>query len=286
MSFTGLFAIGVSSLTAFAKGIESISSNVANSDTTGYKRIRTDFEALLPTARSSAGLVSPGSAGTGVAAASRQLFSEQGAIARTSAATNLAIAGDGYFVVSRTPGTNSADTLLYTRAGDFTTDAAGNLVNSAGFYLQGTASAAGGAIGAQGLQTVNVNRVPSGADPATLGALVSVAVGADGAVTATYASGVQSAIFRIPLALFVNEDGLDLADRTAAVATALSGEAEFVAAGSGRAGAVEGAALELSTVDLGAEFSSLIATQRAYATGARILSTADELWRTLVGTAA
>jgi flagellar hook protein FlgE len=73
MSFTSIFAIGVSSLTAFSRGIESISSNVANSDTTGYKRIRTDFEALLPTAKSSAGLVSPGAAGTGVSASARLL---------------------------------------------------------------------------------------------------------------------------------------------------------------------------------------------------------------------
>ncbi len=286
MSFTGIFAIGVSSLAAFAKGIESISSNVANSDTTGYKRIRTDFSALLPTAQSSAGPVSAGAAGTGVVAAPRQLFSEQGAIARTATSTNLAIAGDGYFVVSRTPGAVSAGDLFYTRAGDFAADAAGNLVNPAGFYLQGATSAAAGSVSAQGLQTVNVNRLPAGADQATLGALVRVEIAADGALNATYANGSISTIFRIPVALFVNEDGLDLADRTAVGVSARSGAAEIVAAGSGRAGAIEGAALEASTVDIGEEFSALIATQRAYATGARILSTADELWRTLVSTAA
>lgn len=286
MSFTSIFAIGVSSLTAFARGIESISSNVANSDTAGYKRIRTDFEALLPTARSGGGLVSPGAAGTGAAAGARQLFGEQGAIARDTQSTHVAVAGDGYFIVSRTPDAASAGDLLFTRAGDFAPDADGNLVNAAGFYLQGAAASAGGAVSLQGLQTINVNRVPAGADPALLGALAGIDIASDGAVNATYASGAVHTIFRIPLALFVNEDGLELADRTAVRATAASGAAQIAAAQTGRAGAIEGSALEGSTVDLGAEFSALIATQRAYATGARILSTADDLWRTLVGTAA
>jgi flagellar hook protein FlgE len=279
MSFTGIFAIGVSSLTAFSKGIESISSNVANSDTTGYKRVRTDFETLLPTSR-----VSP--AGTGVNAAARQLFAEQGAIARGNQTTHVAVAGDGFFVVSRAPGATAAGDLLYTRAGDFRPDAEGNLVNAAGFYLQGAAATAGATISAQGLQTINVNRVPAGEDPALLGDLVSVGIAGDGAVNATYANGETHTIFRIPLALFVNEDGLALADRTAFSATAASGAAEIAGARTGRAGTIEGSALEASTVDLGAEFSALIETQRAYSTGARILRAADELWRTLVETAA
>jgi flagellar hook protein FlgE len=286
MSFTGIFAIGVSSLTAFAKGIEAISGNVANADTTGYKRVRTDFEALLSTSRNSGGFVSAGSAGSGVAAEARQLFSEQGAVTRNNQATHVAVAGAGWFIVSRTPQAASAGDLLYTRAGDFRPDANGDLVNSAGFYLQGTTSASGDSLTAQGLQTVNVNRLPAGADASSLGALVSVEIGSDGGVDATYANGSVHRIYRIPLALFTNESGLALADRTAVSVTAQSGEAEIAAAGAGRAGAIEGAALEGSTVDIGTEFSSLIATQRAYATGARILRTADELWRTLVSTAA
>ncbi len=279
MSFTGIFAIGVSSLAAFAKGIQSVSSNVANSDTTGYKRVRTDFEALLPASRANA-------AGTGVSAGPRQLLSEQGAIARDNETTHAAVAGEGFFVVSRAPGATAAGDFLYTRAGDFRPDADGNLVNAAGFYLQGTAATAGGAVSAQGLQTINLNRVPAGGDAGLLGDLVAVAIGGDGAVDATYSNGETHTIFRIPLALFVNENGLAPADRTAFSATAASGAAEIARAQSGRAGKIEGAALEASTVDLGVEFSALIATQRAYSTGARILSAADDLWRTLVGTAA
>ncbi|MFN0024257.1 MAG: flagellar hook basal-body protein [Parvularculaceae bacterium] len=287
MSFNTLFSIGVSSLSAFSAGIEAISSNVANSQTAGYKRIRTDFENLLPTtARTDGGLVSAGAAGTGVGAVARQLFGEQGAIARNSVATNLAVAGAGYFVVSQFAQATSADARLYTRAGDFTADAAGNLVNSAGYYLQGSTSAAGGALGVQGLETVNINRPPAVADPAALGGLVSVEISDAGAVDATYADGSVFTLFRIPLALFANEAGLDLAAATAVRATTQSGAAQIVAAQSGRAGAIEGSATETSTVDIGEEFSTLIATQRAYSTGARILSTADELWRTLVETAA
>ena len=105
-------------------------------------------------------------------------------------------------------------------------------------------------------------------------------------MNASYANGAMHTIYRIPLALFVNPDGLETAGRSAFRNTTLSGDARLLAAQADGAGAIEGSALEISTVDIGQEFSTLIATQRAYSTASRIISTADELWRTLVGTAA
>ena len=290
MSFSGLFSIGLSALSAFSAGLEAVSSNIANSQTTGYKRIRTDFSDLLPN-RDASLEANTGSSvtGTGVTAISRQLTSEQGSITRTNTETNAAISGDGFFIIAPdATGSRSGD-LLYTRAGDFTPDTLGNLVNSSGYYLQGAPAGASGAASTsslQGLQTININRTPAGADPAALGALTGVSIDKDGVLSAAYANGETHALYRIPLALFSNEECLDDAASTSFRATTLSGKAQVASAGAGRAGSVEGSALEISTVDIGQEFSTLISTQRAYATNARIISTADELWQTLVSTAA
>ncbi len=290
MSFSSLFSIGLSGLSAFGSGLEAVSSNIANSQTTGYKRVTTQFADLIPSdAPSFNQTVGAGVVGTGVGAVSRQLAGEQGAVSRTNAPTNVAVSGDGFFVVSEEPASTGASALLFTRAGDFAPDALGNLKNAAGYYLQGAAVGANGTVGAaslQSLETVNVNRTPAGADPAALGAMTGVAIDRDGYVLASYANGETHALFRIPLALFSNPEGLEAAERTAFRNTTLSGDARLAAARSGSAGAIEGSAVEISTVDIGQEFSTLISTQRAYSTASRVISTADELWRTLVQTAA
>jgi flagellar hook protein FlgE len=150
MSFSGLFSIGLSGLSAFSAGLEAVSSNIANSQTTGYKRIRTDFANLIPTDAPSEGQsVGAGVAGTGVTAVSRQLFGEQGAVTRTNTKTNIAVSGDGFFIVSASPASNTAASLVFTRAGDFTADALGNLVNSAGYYLQGSVAGSTGRSGSR-----------------------------------------------------------------------------------------------------------------------------------------
>jgi flagellar hook protein FlgE len=290
MSFSSLFSIGLSGLSAFGAGLEAVSSNIANSQTHGYKRVRTDFADLIPSNAPEVGQnAGAGVVGTGVAAAPRHLAGEQGAVTRTNTPTNVAISGEGFFVVSEEPVATGATTMAFTRAGDFAADALGNLKNAAGYYLQGVAVGSGGRTGAgslQGLETVNVNRAPAGAAAATLGALVSVEIDADGYVRGAYANGETHALFRIPLALFTNPEGLEAAARTAFANTTASGDPRLAAARSGNAGAIEGAALEISTVDIGQEFSTLISTQRAYSTASRIISTADDLWRTLVETAA
>ncbi|MFZ5616904.1 MAG: flagellar hook-basal body complex protein [Pseudomonadota bacterium] len=289
MSFSGLFSIGLSSLTAFSSGLEAVSSNIANSQTNGYKRVRTNFANLIPSDAPSLNVaVGAGVIGAGVVAASRQLVGEQGAIARTNAPTNVAVSGEGFFVVAEDQ-TAPASAFLFTRAGDFTPDALGNLRSAAGFYLQGAIVGAGarpGVGGLQSLETVNVNVTPAGADPAALGALTGVSIDADGYVNATYANGETYALYRIPLALFVNPEGLDEAAQTAFRSTTLSGDPRLVGARNGNAGTIEGSAVEISTVDIGQEFSTLISTQRAYSTASRVISTADELWRTLMQTAA
>jgi len=114
----------VSGMLADSNWLSSISQNVANSNTTGYKNVETDFSSLVD----QIGNGDPDYGG--VATSQVALNSLQGNIVSTSTTTDLAIQGSGFFVVS-----NSSGELFLTRNGSFTPDASGNLVNSAGYYL-------------------------------------------------------------------------------------------------------------------------------------------------------
>lgn len=283
MSVTGLFAIGVSGVNAYATSLEATAQNIANSQTVGYKRARADFADLVS--------ASTPKTGGGVSAENRVLIAEQGALTRTETATNAAISGAGFFVVAeKASGPGAVAPFLFTRAGDFAPNAAGDLVNGAGHYLQGFAlDAAGAAPGSSlsALETINIFRLPAlpagAADP---GALAGVSLTADGRLIASYENGESYALYRIPVALFTNDNGLGEGPATAFLNATAAGGMVLVNPGAGRAGHFETSAVEISTVDIGREFSTLIETQRAYATNARVLSVADALWRRIVETAA
>src|ERR1700681_4400595 len=107
--------------------LAAVSQNIANSNTTGYKDAATAFSSVVNQAGSSSY-----SAG-GVATIALSMNSLQGSVTGTATATNLAVQGNGFFVISN----SSGDTFL-TRDGSFVPDASGNLVNAAGFFLMGS----------------------------------------------------------------------------------------------------------------------------------------------------
>lgn len=129
MSLYGAMMTGVAGLNANSTALSVASSNIANVNTVGYKTAATQFSTLL----ASAGSGDPSSAS--VVALPTQNVAQQGLPISTNSPTDLAISGNGFFVVSQTAvPTGSFD---YTRAGNFTADAAGNLKNASGFYLMG-----------------------------------------------------------------------------------------------------------------------------------------------------
>ncbi len=126
----------VSGMRAQSYALENISGNIANSRTSGFKRIDTDFVDLIPDTPSNREL-----AGS-VLSRSKATTTVRGDISATSIDTNVAINGDGFFIVSKRNGGVGANltfegTDLYTRRGDFDFDANGYLVNGAGHYLKG-----------------------------------------------------------------------------------------------------------------------------------------------------
>lgn len=162
MSLYGALMTGVSGLSANSKALSISSSNIANVNTVGYKTGQAAFSTLLAAAAGSSDISS-----TGVVANQRQNISVQGLLSSTSSPTDLAISGNGFFVVAQNP--TSAQTLNYTRAGDFVPDADGNLRNSAGYYLMGWPLDSNGNIPSDrnDLSAINVNNLAGKAEATT-----------------------------------------------------------------------------------------------------------------------
>lgn len=164
MSIYGAMRTSISGMNSQADRLSSISDNVANVGTTGYKRSSTEFSTVVLQAsemqyESGAVEVRP-----------RRHVSEQGAFDYSSSVTDLAISGEGFFVVE-----NSSGSVMLTRAGAFVPDQDGNLVNSAGARLLGydLGDALGGPVanGSAGLTSVNVGALALSAQPSTSGSL-------------------------------------------------------------------------------------------------------------------
>ncbi len=164
--FMTILNTSVSGMSADSNWLSSISQNVANANTTGYKNVETDFSTMVDQ-------VASGSVeGAGVQTSTISLNSLQGSIVTSQTATNLAVQGAGFFVVS-----DSAGDLYLTRNGSFVPDASGNLVNSAGYYLMANSvqngQSATPANSLSGLQKVNVDNAGQTATPTTSGSLTA-----------------------------------------------------------------------------------------------------------------
>ncbi|EGF91443.1 flagellar hook protein flgE [Asticcacaulis biprosthecium C19] len=124
---------GVTALAANASALSTISNNIANANTTGYKRVTTNFTNLVSGTSGTATYAS-----NGVTAAVQQNMTARGELNAASSGYSLGIDGQGFFVTSDTSDAiNQGSTMLFTRDGSFNTDTSGYLRNAAGLYLQG-----------------------------------------------------------------------------------------------------------------------------------------------------
>jgi flagellar hook protein FlgE len=129
MSIFGMMRTATSGMNAQSNRLGTVGDNIANSSTAGYKRASTEFSSLI--LESGSGEYNSGSVETEV----RYGISQQGGFDFTTSATDIAISGNGFLIVSEGTDAGAADYL--TRAGSFVKDGDGYLVNSAGFYLLG-----------------------------------------------------------------------------------------------------------------------------------------------------
>ena len=192
MSLNSAMQTGVSGLAANSQALSTVSNNIANVNTVGYKQSETDFETLV----TGTGVDAAANSG-GVLALTRQLVDQQGQLTQTSSPLDLAISGQGFFVTT-TQATNvtPTDPRLFTRAGSFTVNNQGYLVNSAGLVLQGWPADANGVItpnpsSLTSLQSINVSQVGGAVSPTSqigINANLDAAQTISGAATAAGAA--------------------------------------------------------------------------------------------------
>ena len=170
MSISSAMLAGVTGLTTNSSSLAAISDNIANANTVGYKQVAVNFSSMV-----NSGSSSDYSAG-GVTGSTQQFVTQQGTLTAASSPTSLAIQGNGFFVTTGTSSANSSDQRFFTRAGDFTADQSGYLVNSAGLYLQGWPADSTGTVtpntaNLNDLAPVNILQVANTASPTTTGAI-------------------------------------------------------------------------------------------------------------------
>jgi len=230
-----------------------ISNNLANTNTTGFKRDRAVFQDLLyqtirqPGAQSSQNTQLPSglSVGTGVRVASTEKLFSQGNLTVTEDAFDMAIQGRGFFEVLKPDGG-----VAYTRDGSFQLDSQGQIVNASGYVLQPAIS------------------VPPNA--------LSVTIGEDGTVTAQLPSNsAGTQIGNVTISDFMNPAGLqsiggNLFNETAASGAPIQGTPSI-----GGLGTLIQGSVETSNVNIVEELVSMIETQRAYEISSKAISTTD-----------
>ncbi|MEQ6901956.1 flagellar hook-basal body complex protein [Nocardioides sp. YIM 152588] len=279
-----LFA-GISGLRTNQTMLDVTGNNIANANTTGFKSSSTIFSDTLSQMLTAAsggnaerGGTNPVQVGLGVQLAATSLNFNQGSAQTTGRTTDVMIQGDGFFVLA-----DGAENL-YTRAGAFTFDNSGTLVAPNGMRVQGYAlDAAGDATGAMVDVRLDLVTPPAGVE------LTSYSISADGKVRGVYSDGVQRDICQLAVANFTNPMGLEKVGDTAFRESANSGapNADLAAgtpavAGLGQRGQLMAGALEMSNVDLSAEFTNLILAQRGFQASSRVITTSDQVLEELV----
>ena len=232
-----------------------ISNNLANVNTTGYKRDRAAFETLAYQTVTAPGAPSTSETkyavglnlGTGVRIQGTARIDTQGAMQTTGNALDLALDGDGYFQVQMPGGT-----LGYTRAGNFTRSPEGLLVTSEGY------------------QVMPGITVPEGA--------TAITVGTDGTVSATVPGQNESSeLGQIQIASFANSASLLGKGDNYLVETSASGAANLGVAGIEGRGNIRQGMLEASNVNVVEELVDMIETQRAYEVNSKMISATDDM---------
>ena len=249
--------IAATGMAAQETQLEGVANNIANANTTGFKRQRIEFQDLLYQTVRGAGTRTTESTrsptgiqlGSGVRVVGTSRSFAQGNIMVTNNPLDVAIEGSGFFVVQQPDGTTA-----YTRAGALQKDSEGQLVTPEGYQIDPPII------------------IPQDA--------VSVTIGSDGTVSALIdAETAPTEIGQLTIASFVNPAGLNALGKNLFMETSASGEAQVGEPGSDGRGALLQGALERANVDVVEEMIGMISAQRAYEVNTKVVTTADEMLR-------
>jgi flagellar basal-body rod protein FlgG len=252
--------IAATGMLAQQLNVEVISNNIANINTTAFKRQRAEFQDLLyqnerrvGSTSSDTGTVVPAGVqiGIGVKAAAVYRITEQGNMLKTDNSLDVAIQGRGFFQVKLADGT-----IAYTRAGSFQLSPTGEIVTADGLIVQ-----------------------PGITLPTDT---TAISVNASGQVLATVPSQAQPQnVGTLELANFANEAGLENLGDNLLRETAASGAPQQGVPGSTGFGKLLQGFLETSNVNVVSEITNLITAQRAYEMNSKVIQASDEMSRTV-----
>ncbi len=237
--------------------IEVISNNIANVNTTGFKKNKAEFQDLMyqevqinPQTTDTPGIDETTSntilVGTGVQNSSTSKIFKQGDLVNTSNQLDLAIQGDGFFQIQKPDGS-----YVYSRDGSFQTNADGNITTADGLLLD------------PGL-TVDNN-------------ITSLAIGRDGTVEATQNDGSKFVLGNIELVRFINPAGLKPLGDNLYAATDAAGTPILGTPGQDGFGDIRQGYLEQSNVDIVEEMIAMISAQRAYELNSKTVQTVEDM---------
>jgi flagellar basal-body rod protein FlgG len=251
--------IAATGMNAQQSQMDTISNNLANVSTTGFKGSRAVFSDLLyqtarqPGAASSADSTVPSGLqyGTGVHQIASERLYTQGNLQQTGNSRDMAIQGQGFFQVQMPDGTTG-----YTRDGSFQTNQNGQLVTAEGFPV-----------------------VPAITIPQTA---ISFTVAKDGSVTVTnQGSAATAQVGQMQLATFINPAGLQANGGNLFSETASSGAPQVGQPGANGVGTLQQGYVEASNVNVVEELVNMIQTQRAYEINSKAVTTSDQMLQTL-----
>ncbi|MEN3953235.1 flagellar basal-body rod protein FlgG [Iodidimonas sp. SYSU 1G8] len=252
-------SIAATGMLAQQTNVDVISNNIANMNTTAFKRQRAEFQDLLYQQVERPGAAAGGTdsltpsgiqIGAGVKTGGVYRIAEQGALTQTSNRYDLAIDGQGYFQVELPSGETA-----YTRAGSFQVSDQGELVTNEGYRVQPGVT------------------VPQG--------VVDVIVSKTGEVQVKLADSPDlQTVGQIQLATFVNDAGLEAMGSSLFKETPASGQPTVASPGEPGFGGLTQGFLEASNVNPVSEITALITAQRAYEMNSRVVKTVDELLAT------
>ena len=237
--------------------LDVISNNLANVNTTGYKRVQANFQDLLydklvvAGSESSQGIETPTGlqVGSGVRVVATNKVFTQGVPENTGRTMDMAIQGKGFFQITHPDGT-----VVYSRDGTFHLNSSGEMVNSEGLKLEPSISITGEVIG--------------------------INIGSDGSVSTQNADGSSQSVGTITLATFPNPPGLESMGRNLYRETTASGAPTTGTPGQTGIGEIMQGFRESSNVEVVTELVNLITAQRAYETSSRAIKASDDMLQT------
>jgi flagellar hook protein FlgE len=290
---------GVSGMKGFQSKLDVIGNNIANVNTVGFKKSRVMFQDIInqniagataPT--SQLGGVNPKQIGLGTKVGSIDTIHTPGSPMTTNVGTDLAVDGDAFFVVS--PEATGGASYL-TRAGNFTRDANGNLVNSNGLFVRGVTMSTGTP------PTANPTPINITADQVSKNKFTSYSIDSNGYINVVDdqgnsgklakgssgfylndGSGSQNENISLATSVVNNPGGLNKVGNTMFAVTGNSGPANIDRIENNKGGQITSGVLEMSNVDLTDEFTEMIVAQRGFQANARVITTSDSILQEVV----